>query len=581
MRYFDFLRDIKEISTSHILVNEYSEGDIYEYLNAGEHKYPCVFLTVTNISTSLSSSSINFTLFYTDRLLENGSNKTAIQSTGIQVIRQILSRFEERNPEYQFNSVDYTPFTEKFSDMCAGVFGEISVDNLDSLENLECEDGEFELKEITLTENGVYDILGYDRAIVAVDSNCEEYEAMLEELNTAIGEKDDTIADLQKTIKNKNGYILDLQEVNAVLQQSFDDERVKSYQLQQKINSVSSLTITENGTYTPPTDVLGYDEIVVDVAGGTEDLPRLKVKSITVNSKCITNGRWEYDTLIDTTDMTSLESMFEMCEALKQIDVSNWNVKNVKSLKRLFCYCTNLQKFDGSTWNTRYVTTIEGLFQQCYNITEVNISNFNTSKVTNFMNLFGMCSKLTEVNISNFNTSNVTTIEGLFNGCYLLSKVDVSKWDTSSITNMQSAFTQCYALTELNLTNWDTSSVENINYMLYEVKLQQIDLTNFNAGNVTKCEKFSQRSSIINYVGGRTIDEVIENNICILNGLSVGSNTSIMSDYADRASIRALINGLADLTGSTSQTIYLGSTLLAKLTQEDIAIATAKNWTLS
>ena len=168
MRYFEFLRDIKEISTSHILVNEYSEGDIYEYLNAGEHKYPCVFLTVTNISTGLSSSSINFTLFYTDRLLENGSNKNAIQSTGIQVIKQILTRFEERNPEYQFNSVDYTPFTEKFSDMCAGVFGEISVDNLDSLENLECEDGEFELKEITITKNGVYDILGYDSAIVLV-----------------------------------------------------------------------------------------------------------------------------------------------------------------------------------------------------------------------------------------------------------------------------------------------------------------------------------------------------------------------------------------------------------------------------
>lgn len=146
MRYFDFIRDIEEISTSHILVNEYSEGDIYEYLNAGEHKYPCVFLTVTNISTSLSSSSINFTLFYTDRLLENGSNKTAIQSTGIQVIKQILSKFKMKNDEYELTSANYTPFTEKFADMCAGVFCEISLDNmienLDNYDN-ECEEGDF------------------------------------------------------------------------------------------------------------------------------------------------------------------------------------------------------------------------------------------------------------------------------------------------------------------------------------------------------------------------------------------------------------------------------------------------------
>jgi hypothetical protein len=48
----------------------------------------------------------------------------------------------------------------------------------------------------------------------------------------------------------------------------------------------------------------------------------------------------------------------------------------------------------------------------------------------------------------------------------------------------------------------------------------------------------------------------------------------------NRASLRAVINGLADLTGQTAQTLTLGATLMAKLTEEDIAIAVSKNWSI-
>ena len=48
-----------------------------------------------------------------------------------------------------------------------------------------------------------------------------------------------------------------------------------------------------------------------------------------------------------------------------------------------------------------------------------------------------------------------------------------------------------------------------------------------------------------------------------------------------RQSIMNLINGLADRTGQTALTLILGATNLAKLTDEDKAIATAKNWTLA
>ena len=53
------------------------------------------------------------------------------------------------------------------------------------------------------------------------------------------------------------------------------------------------------------------------------------------------------------------------------------------------------------------------------------------------------------------------------------------------------------------------------------------------------------------------------------------------SSYLTHDSIIGLLNNLKDLTGDTAKTITLGSTNLAKLTDEEKAIATNKNWTLA
>ena len=413
MRYFDFIKEIKEISTSHILVNEYGEGDIYEYLNNGEHKYPCIFLTVTNLTTTDSGTAINFTLFYTDRLVENQANKTAIQSTGISVIKQILSKYEQLHPEYLLSNVNYTPFTEKFTDMCAGVFCDIAIENqIDTLEDYdnECEEGAFAVKTITLTKNGVYDIVGYDSAVVLVETPME------------------------------------------------------------------TITITENGVYVPEEG--GYSEVVVDVAGvGGE---KLKVYSLKVDDSCIVNGTWGFENIIDTSKLKTMSYMFEDCKLLQTLDVSNW--------------------------------------------------------------------------------------------------------DTSNVTDMYMMFRECYSLQSLDVSNWDISNVANIGDMFYACnKLETIgDITSWDASNVTHIERFAVDTAIKNFVGDRTIDDVINNNITILNGLKVSSAFwQVLPDETDRASLRALINGLSDMTGQPTKTLRLYAANKEKLTTEDIAVATDKNWTIS
>lgn len=60
--------------------------------------------------------------------------------------------------------------------------------------------------------------------------------------------------------------------------------------------------------------------------------------------------------------------------------------------------------------------------------------------------------------------------------------------------------------------------------------------------------------------------------------------TTIQLNYSpllSDESIQAIIDGLADLTETTAQTITLTDTVKAKLTEEQIASITSKNWTLA
>lgn len=60
------------------------------------------------------------------------------------------------------------------------------------------------------------------------------------------------------------------------------------------------------------------------------------------------------------------------------------------------------------------------------------------------------------------------------------------------------------------------------------------------------------------------------------NGLNLSSST-----LYSRETIVSWLNALADRTGRTAYKLTIGATNLAKLTEEDILIATNKNWTLA
>ena len=131
----------------------------------------------------------------------------------------------------------------------------------------------------------------------------------------------------------------------------------------------------------------------------------------------------------------------------------------VTNISKLFNYCENLTTLDLSNFDTSNVTTMEYMFSSCEKLTTLNLSNFNTSNVIEMSSMFGFCKSLTTLDLSNFDTSNVIYMNFMFNYCEKLTTLDLSNFNTSNVTQMGYMFYDCRNLTTLDLSNFNTSKV--------------------------------------------------------------------------------------------------------------------------
>jgi hypothetical protein len=282
------IQKVLDTASKHILVNETGEGDIYEYLNSGEHKYPCVFLTVTKVTDNEYNRTLGGTLFYVDRLVSDQSNKTAVQSTAVSVLRDILQAVDNEQ-----ESVEYMTFTEKFTDLCAGAYADcqISVSFTDA-----CTDN-FELITKDITENGVYEITGYDRAIVSV-----EIPVQSKELNIS--------ANGSYTVLPDEGYYLDELKLDVNVTPDLDFKYITDV----KLNVTDNIALPE--VYYP----MFNNALSVCIKGN-------------VNPIEFKEG-----------NLTQVEYIgLSFCDKLTSIIFPTGALTNIKNLRSSFYYCRHLK----------------------------------------------------------------------------------------------------------------------------------------------------------------------------------------------------------------------------------------------
>jgi len=288
--------------------------------------------------------------------------------------------------------------------------------------------------------------------------------------------------------------------------------------------------------------------------------------------------------------VTSTQNMFYRCpDTVTTLDLSSLDTSNVTNMANMFYQSFGLTTLNVSGFNTSNVTSMSSMFYQCSKLASLDVSSFDTSKVTTMYNLFSSCSQLTSIDVSRFNTDKVTNMQSMFGNCSKLTSLDLSNFDTSSVTKMSSMFSQCKNLTSLDVSNFDTSKVTTMSYMFDGCTvLTSLDLSNFDASSVTSdtsmfrnCSKLTDFLSFKNLGKGYTQKTQNYSNYKLdLSNCKALTHDSLMS----------VINNLYDLNltydvanGGTlyKQALTLGSTNLAKLTEDEIAIATNKGWNVT
>lgn len=176
------------------------------------------------------------------------------------------------------------------------------------------------------------------------------------------------------------------------------------------------------------------------------------------------------ETFANCTSITSTAHWFDTLTGLSSISgIERLNTSGVTDMNSMFNYCFNLEEVDLSTFNTANVTDMNNMFAGCSGLTTLNFgSGFNTEKVTTMERMFIGCGKLTSLDLSGFNTANVTDMSEMFSDCTKLTSLDVSSFNTAKVTDMERTFRLLQHVEILDLSSFNTAAVTNMNSMFYD-----------------------------------------------------------------------------------------------------------------
>ena len=202
----------------------------------------------------------------------------------------------------------------------------------------------------------------------------------------------------------------------------------------------------------------------------------------------------------DTSEVTSMNTMFYTMNSLKSIDVSGFNTSNVIDMYAMFDQTGVIEQLNVSSFDTSNVTDMKWLFFGLKKLKKLNLTNFDTNKVTNMYGMFDVMTDVSEIKFgTNFNTRNVTNMGRMFSRTSSIQQLDLSHFNTGNVTAMNDMFSLMTSLTQINFgANFDTSNVTDMTGMFYQsTSLVNLDLSHFNTRKVTSMiSMFSQMSGL-------------------------------------------------------------------------------------
>lgn len=289
MTLFQVIRSLQTIALANPYIENAGDGSIYDYMNANPSiKYGVFFVSQTTHREDDYFDWFGFNLFVIDRLVDNlESNRLEIQSIAKEVLSNTIKTFVKKFLGVTHGEIRYTPFTQRFADLCAGQYCNIE---FKIPKVIICEEN---FKEIGIIHDdcaGVYEN-GYRKGYEDGLNNCPECPDCpecsgytQEDLDKAYDDGFESGVTEQKgllittaitengTYSTENGYSSVVVNVpqTGYTQQDLDNAYNSGHTsgVTEQKALLSSTTITQNGTYTRAD---GYSAVTVNVSGYTQE----------------------------------------------------------------------------------------------------------------------------------------------------------------------------------------------------------------------------------------------------------------------------------------------------------------------
>ena len=252
---------------------------------------------------------------------------------------------------------------------------------------------------------------------------------------------------------------------------------------------------------------------------------------------------------LNTANVTDMSFLFDHCQKLTSLDLSNFNTAKVTNMNKMFSNCSNLKTIYASDkFTTAAVTESKNMFSYCGSLS--GDIDWTSDKATDktyaktgggyfrdkaydnrpyvkyadgtltfrcgykkFLgeNEYELNSdeelpawnthknKITRVVFeASFANARPTTCYAWFKNFTFLNQIEgIENLNTENVTSMAYMFSSCNKLAELDVTHFNTANVKNMEYMFECCKgLSSLDVTNFNTANVTNMLAMFGRTSL-------------------------------------------------------------------------------------
>ena len=589
MNLYDVLNKLSDIANKHKLIGSYHNGDVYRIMNSAKNTYPVVVFTVDKLQNYQDYSTLNAYMYFIDRLTDDEDNKINVQSNGINVINDIVNKLCEINEISVPTPLQYTFFTEKFGDMCCGVYANVSI-QFNNYSN--CCDN-FNINTLDISENGEYILDNIDVVTVNVQP------------------KSSTITITENGVYNPADYQTEFfNEVTVNVQPNLQNKDV---------------TITKNGTTTITKDN-GYDglgnvTVTTNVEGGGSIGNYIKVETPIKGGNNILysiydtldTSNWEFNIQLyrdifhniptkkiilpidffykENRNDFNEESTFKNCSSLTEIENIDKTRISINRFSNTFSYCSKLTSLDLSYkpeynyWDMSGVKDISYMFNQCNSLTTLNIDGWDRAKLSYSRYSFGSCNNLE--GIIRLSAHNAIDNSYMF-GCHKIKEIyyDNDGYDNidpnSEVCDMTTFASNCIHLKKVSIKgriiHKDSSMFER-SFELEWVDMTGCDYSKYMSGNTSTSYIQPYRGCTIlkTLIGDHTLQEVENGDITIYDGLGLSQPRFGTYYFSPLSSLRyssmlAIAKGLGQHTYSSTQYIRLNQTAWDNMYNDDDTI---------